>query len=397
MLKGKKILIAVSGSIAAYKIAFFVRLLVKEGAEVQVIMTKAAKGFITPLTLATLSKRPVFSEYFDEESGAWNNHVELGLWPDLMLVAPLSAHTLGKMANGICDNLVLATYLSARCPVVVAPAMDLDMYQHPSTQENLRKIATYGNRIVEPNDGELASGLHGKGRMAEPEQLLELVQQHFKPLPKLEGKKVLLTSGPTHEHLDPVRFIGNHSSGQMGRALMEAFEHGGCEVKMISGPAHHLPETGDVIKVTSAEEMLTKATEHHEWADIVVFAAAVADYRPAERAAQKIKKDGEELSITFTRNPDIAKTLGEQKTNQLHIGFALETQNEEVNAKDKLVRKNFDLIVLNSLNDSGAGFQNVTNKVTLFDRSNNRVEYDLKHKYDVAQDIVDYIHDYLCE
>lgn len=391
MLAGKKILLAVCGSIAAYKTAFFVRLLVKEGAEVKVIMTESAKDFITPLTLATLSKNPVHSEYFDNKSGEWHNHVELGLWADLMLVAPLSANTLGKMANGICDNLLLATYLSAKCPVMVAPAMDLDMYQHPTTQENLKKLESFGNLVIEARDGELASGLSGQGRMAEPEELLEIVKKKLSNTEALKGKRVLITSGPTFEAIDPVRFIGNHSSGKMGSALAKAFQEAGAETIMVSGPATYFPSSGEVIKVNSASEMLEQTEKHHDHSDIVVFSAAVSDYRPESPAKEKIKKKENSLQINLVKNPDIAAELGKKKKHQFHVGFALETTNEEVNAKEKLEKKNFDLIVLNSLNDKGAGFQQDTNKVTFFDKNNNRQKFELKSKTAVAHDIVDQV------
>ncbi|SNT37679.1 phosphopantothenoylcysteine decarboxylase / phosphopantothenate--cysteine ligase [Ekhidna lutea] len=391
MLAGKKILLAVCGSIAAYKTAFFVRLLKKEGAEVKVIMTESAKDFITPLTLATLSKNPVFSEYFNKESGEWHNHVELGMWADLMLIAPLSANTLGKMANGICDNLLLATYLSAKCPVMVAPAMDLDMYQHPSTKENLKKLQSFGNEVIEARDGELASGLSGQGRMAEPEELLEIIKKKFESFEALRGKRVLITSGPTFEAIDPVRFIGNHSSGKMGTAIAKAFQNAGAETTMISGPADYFPDHGNLIKVQSANEMLAEAEKHYSEADIVIFSAAVSDYRPENPATEKIKKKDDTLQVNLVKNPDIAAELGKKKKNQFHIGFALETNNEEVNAKEKLKKKNFDLIVLNSLNDNGAGFQRDTNKVTFFDNNNNTYKFELKSKTDVATDIVDYV------
>lgn len=391
MLAGKKILLAVCGSIAAYKTAFFVRLLVKEGAEVKVIMTESAKDFITPLTLATLSKNPVHSEYFDKTSGEWNNHVELGMWADLMLIAPLSANTLGKMANGICDNLLLATYLSAKCPVMVAPAMDLDMYQHPTTRENLGKLESFGNEVIEARDGELASGLSGQGRMAEPEEVLEILKKKFVNAEALMGKRVLITSGPTFEAIDPVRFIGNHSSGKMGTAIAHAFQNAGASTIMVSGPATHFPKHGELIKVSSAKEMLTETEKHYDEADIIVFSAAVSDYRPENPAKEKIKKKENTLQINLVKNPDIAALLGAKKKNQFHIGFALETTNEKVNAKEKMEKKNFDLIVLNSLNDKGAGFQKDTNKVTFFDKNNNEHKFELKSKTDVAQDIVDYV------
>ena len=391
MLAGKKILLAVCGSIAAYKTAFFVRLLVKEGAEVKVIMTESAKDFITPLTLATLSKNPVHSAYFDITSGEWDNHVELGMWADLMLIAPLSANTLGKMANGICDNLLLATYLSAKCPVLVAPAMDLDMYKHPSTQENLKKLQSFGNQVIEARDGELASGLSGQGRMAEPEELIDILKKKLANAAALIGRRVLITSGPTFEAIDPVRFIGNHSSGKMGSAIAETFRQAGAETIMISGPGTHFPDGGEVIKVSSAEQMLDEAKKLHDEVDIVVFSAAVSDYRPEKPAKEKIKKADSTLQINLVKNPDIAAHLGEKKKHQFHVGFALETTNEEVNAKEKLKKKNFDLIVLNSLNDQGAGFQKDTNRVTFFDKHNNEHKFELKSKVEVAQDIVDYV------
>ncbi len=390
MLKGKKILVAVCGSIAAYKTAFFVRLLVKEEAEVKVVMTESAKDFITPLTLSTLSKNPVYSEYFNKTSGEWTNHVELGLWADLMIIAPLSANTLGKMANGICDSLLLATYLSAKCPVVVAPAMDLDMYKHPSTVSNLRKLESFGNEVIEARDGELASGLVGQGRMPEPEELLEVVKKKYSNSQALKDKKVLITSGPTHEAIDPVRFIGNHSSGKMGVALANAFKDAGALVSVISGPSQYLPENVNLTKVNSAKEMLDEAEKQYKDCDIVVFAAAVADYRPASPSDEKIKKKGDSLEISLVKNPDIAYELGQKKNGQFNIGFALETTKEETHAREKLQKKNFDLIVLNSLNDAGAGFQEDTNKVTFFDKNNKEIKFELKSKKQVAADIVDY-------
>ena len=295
MLAGKKILLAVCGSIAAYKTAFFVRLLRKEGAEVQVIMTESAKDFITPLTLATLSKNPVHSSYFNQENGDWHNHVELGLWADLMIIAPLSANTLGKMANGICDNLLLATYLSAKCPVIVAPAMDLDMYRHPSTTGNLKKLQSFGNEIIEAREGELASGLSGQGRMAEPEELLEYVKKKASDSEKLKGKRVLITSGPTFEAIDPVRFIGNHSSGKMGGAIADQFRKAGAKVTMVTGPVEKFPTDVEIIKVTSADEMLQATESKYAESDIVVFAAAVSDFKPSSRSDQKIKKKEQSL------------------------------------------------------------------------------------------------------
>lgn len=391
MLTGKKILLAVTGSIAAYKIAFFVRLLVKAKAEVKVVMTHAAKDFISPLTLSTLSKHPIYSDYFKKETGEWNSHVELGLWANLMIVAPLTANTLAKLANGYCDNLLCATYLSARCPVMLAPAMDLDMYKHPTTRNNLSKLVSYGNILIDAEDGELASGLHGTGRMAEPEHLLERVENHFNEKLTLKGKKVLITSGPTFEAIDPVRFIGNHSSGKMGTALANAFINAGAEVSFVSGPAKIYPEPSEKInlfKVQSAKEMMNEAESLFDKMDIAVFAAAVSDYGPKESSTQKIKKTGNSLHIELVPNPDISLTLGKIKKKQYTVGFALETNDEKINAQKKLKKKNFDLIVLNSLNDKGAGFSHDTNKVAIFDKDNNELKLELKSKTEIARDIV---------
>ena len=393
MLAGKKVLLAVCGSIAAYKTAFFVRLLKKEAAEVKVIMTENAKDFITPLTLSTLSKNPVYSNYFEEDSGEWHNHVELGLWADLMIVAPLSTNTLGKMANGLCDSLLLAVYLSAKCPVIIAPAMDLDMYRHPSTQSNLKKLTSYGNEVIEAKWGELASGLSGQGRMAEPEELLEIVRKKIAASSQLKGKKVLITSGPTYEAIDPVRFIGNHSSGKMGSAVAKVFKEYGANVTVISGPTNHFASEVENIHVESAKEMLDEVKKRYDNADIVIFAAAVSDYRPSKPSDQKLKKKNgvDSLTIEFIKNPDIAAEMGAKKGNQIHVGFALETQNEESNAKQKLKEKNFDLVVLNSLNDRGATFQGSTNKVTFFDKNNKEVKFELKSKIEVAKDIANHV------
>lgn len=390
MLKGKKILVGITGSIAAYKAAFFVRLLVKAGAEVKVVMTEASKTFITPLTLSTLSKNPVLSSFTNGDQGEWNNHVELGLWADVMMIAPASANTLGKMANGLCDNLLLATYLSARCPVFVAPAMDLDMYQHPSTKANLVKLASYGNHVIEAEDGELASGLSGVGRMAEPEHLVAHLEEFFDSKKKLKGKKVLITAGPTYEAIDPVRFIGNHSSGKMGYALAEEADAQGADVTLISGPTHlNAPKGVKLIKVSSGREMYEAALAHYISTDINIFAAAVADYAPKTVAAQKIKKDDDEMNITLSKTIDIAKALGiEKKPGQFNVGFALETENELENAKGKIKKKNFDMIVLNSLNQAGAGFGYETNKITLIDKANNIQDFELKTKQEVAKDII---------
>jgi phosphopantothenoylcysteine decarboxylase / phosphopantothenate---cysteine ligase len=394
MLTGKKILLGVSGSIAAYKSAMLVRLLVKDGAEVKVVMTKSAHDFITPLTLSTLSKNPALTEFVKDESGQWNNHVELGLWADCMLVAPASANTIAKFANGICDNLLSAVYLSARCEVFFAPAMDLDMLQHPSTQQNITRLQSFGNRLIEPGFGELASGLTGNGRMAEPEEIMTVLQKHFSSSERLKGKTVLVTAGPTHEAIDPVRFIGNHSSGKMGFAIAEALADKGANVNLVSGPTqlHTKHPRISVKRVTSSEEMYTVCNSLFPSADITVLSAAVADYKPAQVATQKIKKKDEELTLTLTKTHDIAASLGKLKHNgQIIVGFALETEQEQSNALKKLESKNFDLIVLNSLNDKGAGFGHDTNKVTLIDRQQQVRSFDLKSKKEVAADIVNAI------
>ncbi|RED93383.1 bifunctional phosphopantothenoylcysteine decarboxylase/phosphopantothenate--cysteine ligase CoaBC [Marinoscillum furvescens] len=399
MLEGKKVLIAVCGSIAAYKTAFFVRLLVKSGAEVQVIMTKSAKDFITPLTLATLSKRPVLTSFYKNENGEWYNHVELGLWADLIVIAPMSANTLGKLANGLCDNLLSAVYLSARCPVMVCPAMDLDMYQHPTTQHNLSKLTSYGNIVIEAEDGELASGLSGQGRMAEPEHIMERITSFFGTAESFKGKKVVITSGPTHEPIDPVRFIGNHSTGKMGTAIALELASRGAQVQLVSGPTLTYPKHRNiqVTRVTSAQEMYEAAKSYFVSSDIAIFTAAVADYRPGEVADSKIKKTEQNLQITLVPNPDIAKELGAIKDKQFTVGFALETDNEETNALGKLKRKNLDMIVLNSLNHDGAGFAHDTNKVSIFDKHNNVHHFELKTKTEVAKDLVDLLQQALNE
>ncbi|QOI97617.1 MAG: bifunctional phosphopantothenoylcysteine decarboxylase/phosphopantothenate--cysteine ligase CoaBC [Flammeovirgaceae bacterium] len=394
MLQGKRILLGVTGSIAAYKSAVLIRLLVKAGAEVKVLMTPSAKDFITPVTLSTLSKNPVLSDFLKDASGQWNNHVELGLWADVLVIAPASANTLAKMASGICDNLLLAVYLSARCPVVVAPAMDLDMLQHPSTQTNFEKLKSYGNQLIDPTHGELASGLTGTGRMAEPEDIVRWLESFFNSKKKLAGKKALVTAGPTFEAIDPVRFIGNHSSGKMGFAIAETLASEGAQVELVTGPTHlHTNHPGISVKrVTSAEEMFQAVTRVFPQADITVLAAAVADYKPATRADQKIKKKADTLTLELTKTHDIAATLGKQKNNgQFIVGFALETENEQANALKKLEFKNFDLIVLNSLNDPGAGFGHDTNKITLIDRQHQVKKFETKDKQAVARDIVNSI------
>jgi phosphopantothenoylcysteine decarboxylase/phosphopantothenate--cysteine ligase len=388
-LKHKKIAIGVTGSIAAYKIAVLVRLLVKEGAEVRVIMTESATTFITPLTLSTLSGNPVEMAFSHPETGQWANHVELGLWADTYVIAPATANTLAKCTAGICDNFLQAVYLSARCPVVFAPAMDLDMYQHPSTQANLAILKSYGNIILAPNSGELASGLSGQGRMVEPEEIVEALQAIFLVDKRLQGKKVVITAGPTQEDLDPVRFISNHSSGKMGFELARSFYRSGAEVSIICGPVH-LPEIKGVnrVDVRSADEMYQAVLALHSSADICIFSAAVADYRPATVAGQKMKKSEDDLFIELQKTVDIAAELGERKrSGQVHVGFALETNDEVANAQGKLKRKNFDMIVLNSLQDHGAGFRYDTNKVTLFDINGEKQSFPLKSKEEVAEDI----------
>lgn len=396
MLQGKKIVLGITGSIAAYKSAVLTRLLVKAGAEVKVVMTDSAKTFITPLTLSTLSKNPALSEFIKDESGQWNNHVDLGLWADAMIIAPASANTIAKMASGRCDNLLLAVYLSARCPVFLAPAMDLDMLQHDATKENLQKIASFGNHILDPAYGELASGLVGTGRMAEPEEIVAEIEDFFSRRQALKGKNVLVTAGPTHEAIDPVRFIGNHSTGKMGYAIAESLANLGAHVTLVSGPTamHTSHPQVSVKKVMSAEEMYEACVAVFPQTDIAVLAAAVADYRPTVKADQKIKKKDEHLTIELTKTRDIAASLGKIKqNNQVVVGFALETEHEQDNALKKLESKNFDMIVLNSLNDAGAGFGHDTNKITMIDRSGAVKKFDLKSKKAVARDIVSAILD----
>ena len=391
MLKDKKIILGICGSIAAYKIAVLTRLLIKSGAEVKIIMTPAARDFITPLTLSTLSKNPVLTDFAKDKTGQWNNHVELGLWADAFVIAPASANTLAKMAYGLCDTLLLAVYLSARCPVFFAPAMDLDMLQHPSTKNNIEKLSGYGNHLIQPTFGELASGLTGNGRMAEPEEILEHLNGFFNSSVKLKGKKVLVTAGPTHEAIDPVRFIGNHSSGKMGFAIAEALANQGAEVNLITGPTHQHTQHPqiNVKQVTTAKEMFDACSVYFPSADITVLSAAVADYRPAVEAKQKIKKKDESLTIALTKTDDIAESLGKLKHNgQIIVGFALETEEEQANALKKLESKNFDLIVLNSLNDKGAGFGHDTNKITIIDGKKKAKTFELKSKKEVAGDIV---------
>lgn len=391
-MKGRKILLGVSGSIAAYKAALLVRELVKKGAEVRVVMTSAATQFITPLTLSTLSNHQVYTDFTNSHTAVWNSHVELGLWADCLLIAPASANTLGKMANGLCDNLLSAVYLSARCPVVICPAMDLDMYQHPSVVQNLEKLTAYGNHIIDATYGELASGLIGKGRMAEPDDIikqLEILLNTYKPL---ANKRVLITSGPTREPIDPVRFISNHSSGKMGQALAEQAALWGATVVFVSGPTQHLPQSAHIqtINITSAYEMLEAVQTHFDSTDIVIYAAAVADYTPVDVSTIKIKKKEDTFSIALTKTKDIAYEMGlQKKEGQLIVGFALETNDELENAKKKLIHKNLDFIVLNSLNDKGSGFGHDTNKITILDKKGKIEFFELKSKQEVAQDILE--------
>lgn len=392
-LSGKKILIAVSGGIAAYKIHFLIRDFIKKGAEVQVIMTPDAEQFVTKLSLSTLSKKSVYSDFYGD-NGTWNSHVELALWADVMIVAPCTANTLSKMVHGMCDNLVIATYMSAKCPVFIAPAMDLDMYAHPSTQRNIEQAEGFGHIVIPAESGELASGLTGQGRMSEPETIAKIIEDFFYEARKktLEGKTVLITAGPTYEAIDPVRFIGNHSSGKMGFSLAEEASARGAKVILISGPSSLKTNHQNIEQhpVTSAKEMLDKVFEFYDRIDIGIGSAAVADYAPKEVAKEKIKKNDDHLTIELVKNPDILKTMGEKKTHQFLVGFALETQNEEENAKAKLEKKNLDMIVLNSLRDEGAGFKNDTNKIKIFTRTEKR-EFDLKSKEDVAKDILDFV------
>ncbi|MDN3690828.1 bifunctional phosphopantothenoylcysteine decarboxylase/phosphopantothenate--cysteine ligase CoaBC [Chryseobacterium tructae] len=393
-VSGKKILIAVSGGIAAYKVHFLIRDFIKKGAEVQVIMTPDAEHFVTKLSLATLSKKPVYSDFYGD-NGTWNSHVEMALWADVMILAPCTANTLSKMMHGMCDNLVIATYMSAKCPVFIAPAMDLDMYAHPSTKKNLELAESFGHIVIPAEDGELASGLIGQGRMSEPTTIFNTVESHFLNYSiekSLEGKTVLITAGPTYEAIDPVRFIGNHSSGKMGFSLAEEASKRGAKVILISGPSTQTlqDKTIELHKVTSAKEMLAKVFEFYDGIDIGIASAAVADYAPKDIAKEKIKKNDDNLTIELVKNPDILKTMGEKKTHQFLVGFALETQNEEENAKGKLEKKNLDMIVLNSLRDEGAGFKNDTNKIRIFTKTEKK-EFDLKSKGEVAKDILNFV------
>lgn len=395
ILSGKNILLGVSAGIAAYKTATLVRQFIKAGANVQVVMTPASKDFVTPLTLSTLSKNPVYSTFTDEEdeNATWNNHVELGLWADYFVIAPATANTLSKMANGTCDNLLLATYLSAKCKVYFAPAMDLDMYKHPSTLNSFEKLQSFGNVMIPATSGELASGLVGQGRMAEPEDIVSFIEKDILHGLPLNGKKVMITAGPTYEAIDPVRFIGNHSSGKMGFEIAKAAANLGAEVILISGPTHQTVANNliTVIPVVSAQNMYDTAHKYFKSVDIAIAAAAVADYKPKHVATQKIKKAESTLSLELEKTKDVLASLGQIKEQQFLVGFALETNNELENAKSKLKRKNLDLIVLNSLQDKGAGFKSDTNKVTLIDKNETINTFELKSKTEVAKDILNTI------
>ena len=394
MLKGKKIILGITGSIAAYKAASLVRLLVKQGAIVKVIMTPLAEEFITPVTMATLSQNTVLCDFFNHDNGEWNSHVDLGIWADLMLIAPITANTIAKMANGVCDNLLLTTYLSVRCPVIIAPAMDFDMFKHPATVKNINTLQSYGNIVIEPSEGELASGLQGKGRMEEPEIILKKVIDFFNSKKKLKSKKIIVTAGPTFEEIDPVRFIGNYSSGKMGYAIAEELADNGAEVILISGPVSLSPINKNITKVNvkSAQEMYDASIKHFYKADGAIMAAAVADFTPISSNDNKLKRGKDNLNIELKPTKDIARELGKiKKNNQFLVGFALETNNEIENAKQKIINKNLDFIVLNSLKDKGSGFQFDTNKITIIDKNNKIEKFELKLKINVAKDIVNKI------
>lgn len=393
MIKGKKIVLGITGSIAAYKAAVLARALIKKGAEVQIVITPAGKEFITPLTLSTITSKPVISEFFARRDGTWHSHVDLGLWADAMVIAPATASTIGKMANGIADNMLITTYLSMKAPVFVAPAMDLDMYAHPSTQKNLDTLRSYGNVIIEPAEGELASHLVGKGRMEEPEKIVEVLENFFTEGMDLKGKKIMITAGPTYEKIDPVRFIGNYSSGKMGYALAECCAERGAEVILVSGPVSITEKHPNIrkISVESAEEMYQAAVREFTGSDAAILCAAVADFTPESQSEQKIKREKEDLVLRLKPTHDIAAALGKlKKENQIMVGFALETNDEVEHAKDKLERKNLDFIVLNSLNDKGAGFRHDTNKITIIDK-NSVTEFPLKDKKEVAADIINHL------
>lgn len=395
ILSGKNVLLGITAGIAAYKSASLVRLFIKAGANVKVVMTPASKEFITPLTLSTLSNNPVHSSFIneDEEDAVWNSHVELGLWADLMVIAPATANTMSKMANGVCDNLLLAVYLSAKCPVYFAPAMDLDMYKHPTTRRNFKILNSFGNTIIPAAEGELASGLVGEGRMAEPEDIIVFIQNSILSTLPLKGKKIVITAGPTYEAIDPVRYIGNHSSGKMGFAIAKVAANLGAQVFLISGPTHEKVENNliSVIPVINSEDMYKATLKEFDSADVAILSAAVSDYKPENVSNTKIKKSDEALTIQLVKTKDILASLGKIKKDQFLVGFALETNNELENAKSKLINKNLDLIVLNSLNDKGAGFAVDTNKVTFIDKDNNITKFELKSKEEVAKDLLNVI------
>lgn len=394
MIKGKHIILGITGGIAAYKSVSLLRLFVKAGAEVQVVITPAGKEFITPVTLSALSGRPVISEFFTANTGSWNSHVDLGLWADAMVIAPATASSIGKMANGIADNMLITTYLSSKCPVFVAPAMDLDMYKHPSTQNNLKKLLSYDNILIEPAEGELASHLVGKGRMEEPDEIFKVVERYFAQAETFKGKNVLITAGPTYEKIDPVRFIGNYSSGKMGYSIADEFARRGASVTIVSGPVSVKADASvNVVPVESALEMHDAVMARIDDFDVAVMCAAVADYRPETVESRKIKREKQEVpEIKLVKNPDIAAAVGKQKkVGQLLVGFALETDHAEANAVDKLKRKNLDMIVLNSLEDKNSGFGVDTNKITIVDRKGNIIRFPVKTKKEVAHDIVDFV------
>jgi len=394
ILSGKKVLLGISGGIAAYKTPNLVRCLIKKGAEVKVVMTDSAKDFVTPLSLSTVSKNPVHSSFkSDDEDGVWNNHVELGLWADFMLICPATANTLFKMANGNCDNLLLGVYLSCKSETFFAPAMDLDMYKHQSTKESINKLISFGNILIPPAHGELASGLSGEGRLPEPHEIVDFIEKHYTKNLPLEGKKVLISAGPTIEQLDPVRYISNHSSGKMGYSLAETALSLGAEVKLISGPTNQSisSENIKIVHIKTGNELLEAIRNDYNNSDIVIMAAAVSDYKPIEFSEKKIKKDNNELNIKFEKTTDILFELGQNKKNQILVGFALENNNELSHAKNKLEKKNLDLIVLNSLNDEGAGFGYDTNKITVVDYSGKVTPYELKKKDEVAEDVFKHI------
>jgi phosphopantothenoylcysteine decarboxylase/phosphopantothenate--cysteine ligase len=394
MLKGKRIILGITGGIAAYKIAFLIRLLKKQGAEVKCILTPASSDFISPLTVSTLSQNPAYQQFWNKENGEWTNHVDLGMWADLMVIAPLTANSLAKMAHGYCDNLLLATYLSAKCPVIVSPAMDLDMYAHDTTRDNLDLVQKHGVEVIPAEKGFLASGLEGEGRMAEPEAIYNRIVDYFEVGEQLKGKKIIITAGPTYESIDPVRFIGNHSSGKMGFKIAENCLKRGAKVILVSGPTQQtlVHENLTLLNVKSTEEMLSSVQKHFKSCDGGVFAAAVSDYRPSEVADKKIKKSDETLSLTLIKNPDILLWAGQQKSGkQWLVGFALETNDAIENATKKLKKKNLDAIVVNTLEDKGAGFGHDTNKITILDLNNNSTKFELTSKKEAAKNILDFI------